>query len=628
MAVTTRNFLRKKFESLTALVNVFLFLFQIKSIFSGDQYSCYKVYTMSNNDCFNDKIELKNKFRAGHFVITKEGTLVIEYSNDGTNYMRLFYGLKKNGRYYFENETAFRHFNASNPNNNGNDGRYESKNIILHMKGDTSKQKEYIFSTSIWTTVTELHDLETGTSIYYDTVDFWEIVEIFSYEINLFELREGNDMNYVSAFTQHETDKIYLNGKYDDYSKTFSLRKFSFTDPNTFNIISKVDYVGNYNSRMISCFLVPEWQDIVVFFLKAADNEYKNAEYFIAFYYYNFNFRNEISKGWVEEPNSGVGIFFRGFYLRDRFCAFIYFKDKYGKYLRFEIGQLTDGEHGARKFDYRAGKNFDEHYYAPHVNYNDFFKVDDNRIVFVTTKYPYDKLYFFIFDLYNDYWNFRARKYSYNIPYNLTKEIQGYTYNGYIIFTYCSNEKDIYSTLLFFGYANGTDFTMDISPYLMDTGSYDPSNNLYNRLYETFSIDNNIFGYEKIPKINLVEIPNELLFYNGSGTTKETNKLPNNTFFDANHTLYQNLALNKTHKLYHIDFQFMVKEPDYDKFYHKTDNNGFAHDIYMMILHIIFGTIIGRRHFMGEQIESFLNYVTIIAVLVLNLEEQYMIKNV
>ena len=67
----------------------------------------------------------------------------------------------------------------------------------------------------------------------------------------------------------------------------------------------------------------------------------------------------------------------------------------------------------------------------------------------------------------------------------MTKEIQGYTYNGYIIFTYCSNEKDIFSTLLFFGYANGTDFTIDISPYLMDTGEYNSNNNLYNRLYET-----------------------------------------------------------------------------------------------------------------------------------------------
>ena len=86
---------------------------------------------------------------------------------------------------------------------------------------------------------------------------------------------------------------------------------------------------------MISCFLVPDWQDIVVFFLKAADNEYKNAQYYIAFYYYNLKFRNEISKDWVEEPNSGVGIFFRAFYLQDRMCAFMYFKDRYGKDLQF-----------------------------------------------------------------------------------------------------------------------------------------------------------------------------------------------------------------------------------------------------------------------------------------------------
>ena len=180
----------------------------------------------------------------------------------------------------------------------------------------------------------------------------------------------------------------------------------------------------------------------------------------------------------MEEPNSGVGIFFRGFYLRERFCAFIYFKDKYGKYLRFEVGQLDNGDNG-RKFNYRASKDLNEHYYAPHVNYNVFYKEDNNRFVFVTSKHPYDKLYFFIFDMYNDYWNFRARKYSYSISYSLIKEIQGYTCNGYIIFTFCSREDDIYSTLLFFGYANGTDFTMDISPYLMDTGNYDSNYNLY-----------------------------------------------------------------------------------------------------------------------------------------------------
>ena len=306
MVANKPQFLNKRLKNLTFLINIFLLFFQIEIIFCGDQSSCFKIYDITNTECFNDRIILANKFRAGHFVTMKDGTLIIEYSNDGVNYLRLFYGLKKNGRYYFENESPFRHLNATNPVNDTLNGRYESKNIVLHFKDDTSKQKEYIFSTSIWTTVTELHDLETGISKYWDTVSFWDIVEIFSYEINLFELKEGNEMHYFCAFTQHETDKIYLNGKYDDYSKTFSIRKFSITDFNTYSILGKVDYGANYNSRMISCFLVPDWEDIVVFFLKAADEEYKNAHYYIAFYYYNLNFRNEIEKDWIEKDMENI----------------------------------------------------------------------------------------------------------------------------------------------------------------------------------------------------------------------------------------------------------------------------------------------------------------------------------
>ena len=245
MVANKPQFLIKRFKSIKFLINIFLLFFEIEIIFCGDQNSCFKIYDITNTECFNDRIILANKFRAGHFVTMKDGTLIIEYSNDGVNYLRLFYGLKKNGRYYFENESPFRHLNATNPVNDTLNGRYESKNIVLHFKDDTSKQKEYIFSTSIWTTVTELHDLETGISKYWDTVSFWDIVEIFSYEINLFELKEGNDINYVAAFTQHETDKIFLNGKEDDYSKTFSLMKFTFTDHNTFTILKKEDNRAN-----------------------------------------------------------------------------------------------------------------------------------------------------------------------------------------------------------------------------------------------------------------------------------------------------------------------------------------------------------------------------------------------
>ena len=41
-------------------------------------------------------------------------------------------------QYYFENESPFRHLNATNPVNDTLNGRYESKNIVLHFKDDTN----------------------------------------------------------------------------------------------------------------------------------------------------------------------------------------------------------------------------------------------------------------------------------------------------------------------------------------------------------------------------------------------------------------------------------------------------------------------------------------------------------
>jgi hypothetical protein len=82
-------------------------------------------------------------------------------------------------------------------------------------------------------------------------------------------------------------------------------------------------------------------------------------------------------------------------------------------------------------------------------------------------------LIFILFDIYNDYNNFIIRKYQFDdLPETLSGEIQGYTFNGNIILTFSSNEGNKYSTLLFFGYANGTDFSIDISQYIMDTDNY------------------------------------------------------------------------------------------------------------------------------------------------------------
>ena len=135
----------------------------------------------------------------------------------------------------------------------------------------------------------------------------------------------------------------------------------------------------------------------------------------------------------------------------------------------------------------------------------------------------------------------KVRLYSIDLEdYVLNKEMSINFWNDYLLFTpsyYVNGDgnKKIYSILMIFGFANGTDFTMDISPHLMDTGEYISGNDLVTRLLQNLTIDNNIFGYESTGQIKLVSIPEELLFYDLDG-----NLLSDESIINKNHILKQN----------------------------------------------------------------------------------------
>ena len=76
-------------------------------------------------------------------------------------------------------------------------------------------------------------------------------------------------------------------------------------------------------------------------------------------------------------------------------------------------------------------------------------------------------------------------------------------------------------------------------------------------------IDNNIFGYEKVEKIKLVNIPDEIIFLNGI----DNSPISNNDTIDINSKLKQNVNIIKNDNYYFLDYQFILKEPDYDIFY-------------------------------------------------------------
>ena len=99
------------------------------------------------------------QYRSGHFAFTSNGDMIVEYSY---NKNRLFYGLDKNGKYYFKNsdqsKVPTKEITLSFNNNNAY--RYEARNIFV-----TIDNKEYLFSIATHSSVVELFDLHDAVPV-------------------------------------------------------------------------------------------------------------------------------------------------------------------------------------------------------------------------------------------------------------------------------------------------------------------------------------------------------------------------------------------------------------------------------------------------------------------------------
>ena len=177
-------------------------------------YICKTNNNLFNAKCFNNIYEFnQNYYRSGHFVTTKNGGLIIEYSENGTpGAHRLFYRLKPDGRGYYPGDTPIKEIFINNTIYGKDEdnkyqyfsGRYEARNIIVNLEDDTSG-KEYLFSTSSWYSLTEVYDLETHKYWTWFTSDFFNMTSdkyIYSYLFDV--LKQPNSANYFLVYIQYK----------------------------------------------------------------------------------------------------------------------------------------------------------------------------------------------------------------------------------------------------------------------------------------------------------------------------------------------------------------------------------------------------------------------------------------
>ena len=145
--------------------------------------SVFKFYILNIDvDLNNILVFDSKKYRSGNLAINSKGDMIAEYSRE--NY-RLFYGLDKDGLYYFtdkdNNEIHTKEINITNSDRTVF-GRYESKNLFISLKDYINNNKQYLFSTSSYQSVTELYDLEDLENNKIKTTQNFLEYEIFSYQ--------------------------------------------------------------------------------------------------------------------------------------------------------------------------------------------------------------------------------------------------------------------------------------------------------------------------------------------------------------------------------------------------------------------------------------------------------------
>ena len=488
---------------ITPKIVFFLIIFLIKLILIGSN-TCKTNPKVSNTDCFTDIIKFDGKnYRAGHAVANENGELFIEYSLDADSTERLFYGLKKNGRNYFPDDSFVK--TLSIYDYGGVKCRYESNNALVKFNDGSNSEKQYILSISTFRSLVEIYDTETWSFQTQNSINFLGH-QIFSFKFPILEAKYNNEYIYFCAFSHYTNkynEKNDLIGEEFGYYTSLSSFKFSSLSFDKDKVTTKSVETLKFNDRVVTSFIIEEKNLVAVIVVKEFDQFYK-----FLIYFYNF----DLTKAYgdfirlyydvkLSNLENGVGLYFKAIYLTNYYFAFAYFDDQNNNYsFKFRIIKLYKNNN-LNEFEDKIAKDFNTYELSTDKTLNDFIKYDNERLVFISNK-GYDNVIILLFYFSDTYSKMKVRLYSIDLEdYVLNKEMSINFWNDYLLFTpsyYVNGDgnKKIYSILMIFGFANGTDFTMDISPHLMDTGEYISGNDLVTRLLQNLTIDNNIFGYE------------------------------------------------------------------------------------------------------------------------------------
>ena len=437
-----------------------LIIHQIQKISSEVCTSTSKISTSSTStSCFNEVIKFQGYYRAGQFTIRNDGVLLTEFSSGNK---RLFYGLDPNGRGHFNDATnkiidniGIQYWWKDHTTQGSTDGRYESKNRLVKLKDDTSNTpKEYILSISSYHSLAELHDVDNDEYNTWLATKFLGVSEewryVFSWQFSLLYYNNSNTNVYYAAYVQYKD--VHSDGK--AYSVSYSLSKITFNSL-TDRSVSYQEFQDNYDNRIVSAFIMPIYNKLMIFFFKESTNAYTLGVHYLD----NLNKKGdyEVNKLNGVTLSKGNGIFFKAIYLRYQYFAAIFYCNDDGSSLKFRVYYVKE--------DYSTQSKPAKHEWSnwglnTSLTLNEFINYDEDgeKFIFVSTQNVLKKLIIFFIDTQEWYSKLSIRIFFYELDgYCFKMDMALDFFNGFLMLSStlsigseCKESDPFYGILIFF----------------------------------------------------------------------------------------------------------------------------------------------------------------------------------
>ena len=167
----------------------------------------------SNNGLTNVILIGEKNCKYIDFASFSNGDLILLSSSNPGSLKRYFYGIKKDGREFFNDESFNNTLQVNNEQTSGgyNNYRYEAEIFIAKINNGTNKDKEYLISIPKGQQFIELYNFEEQTVYKIKAISLLgnEVTNIRGAAFS-FDLNETNYSFFAYKYTQNSNDVIFF----------------------------------------------------------------------------------------------------------------------------------------------------------------------------------------------------------------------------------------------------------------------------------------------------------------------------------------------------------------------------------------------------------------------------------